>query len=326
MCSKEDVHWLGGGRTHNRLNTAMKPQHYQRFAQLCEGILQEATTLSTILPGNPAANKLIANLHRGRQLAHDQQYQPTDNISWSAINDTSRGAWVIIQFASGVGAIKALNNKNGYEAVAVPSESLEVAAAEFTKGGDVINFFKQQGLGKIQQLFVGRDTGSRAAKDERRMKNKLSQEKAATMDSDRLLMKFQPLWVKAITAAMADIKGMAVTMIQNDAIRKAEAKLNRLSDLQRILDAIESGEMAGALASGGRNTRSEYLKKLVNNSIILTAAHYYPEETGDITRNYGGLGTSRYGGSSQVLKDIAAGDQKKLSAVLAFFKRQLISG
>lgn len=305
----------------------MKSQHYQRFAQLCEGIVQEATTLSTILPNNPAANKLIANLHRGRQLAHDQQYQPTDNISWSAINDTSRGAWVIIQFASGVGAIKAFDKKNGYEAVAVPSESLEVAADEFTKGGDVINFFKQQGLGKIQQLFVGRDTGARAAKDERRMKNKLSQEKAATTDSDRLLMKFRPLWVKAITAAMADIKGMAVTMIQNDAIRKAEAKLNRLSELQSILDAIESGEMAGALGGArSRNNTSEHLKKLINNSIILTAAHYYPEETGDITRNYGWLASSKSDGKSQVLKDIAAGDQKKLSAVLAFFKRQLISG
>ena len=308
----------------------MKSQHYQRFAQLCEGILQEATTLSTILPNNPAANKLIANLHRGRQLPHDQQYQPTDNISWSAINDTSWGAWVIIQFANGVGAIKALTNKNGYEAVAVPSESLEVAAAEFTKGGDVINFFKQHGLGKIQQLFVGADTGSRADKAERRLRNKLSREKATTTDSDRLLMKFRPLWVKAITAAMADIKGMAVTMIQNDAIRKAETKLNRLSELQSILDAIESGEMADGNDSASsryhRNTKLEYLKKLVNNSIILTAAHYYPEETGDVTRSYGGLGTSRYGGNSQVLKDIAAGDQKKLSAVLAFFKRQLISG
>lgn len=305
----------------------MKSQHYQRFSQLCEGILQEATTLSTILPNNPAANKLIANLHRGRELPHDQQYQPTDTISWSAINDTRRGAWVIIQFASGVGAIRAFANKNGYEAVAVPSESLEVAADEFTKGGDVINFFKQQGLGKIQQLFVGQDTGARAEKAGKRMSQKRSQEKATTTDSDRLVMKFRPLWVKAITAAMADVKGMAVTMIQNDAIHKAETKLNRLSELQSILDAIESGEMAVELIGGrARNTKSEYLKKLVNNSIILTAAHYYPEETGDITRNYGGLGTSRYGGSSQVLRDIAAGDQKKLSAVLAFFKRQLISG
>ena len=309
----------------------MKSQHYQRFAQLCEGIVREATTLSTILPGNPAANKLIANLHRSRQLPHDQQYRPTDNISWSAINDTSQGAWVIIQFASGVGAIKAQTNKNGYEAVAVPSESLEVAAAEFTKGGDVINFFKQQGLGKIQQLFVGQDTGARAGKEEKRLRHKISQEKAATTDPDRLLMKFRPLWAKAIAAAMADVKGMAVTMIQNDAIRKAETKLNRLSELQSILDAIESGEMVDVndSASGRyyRNTKPQYLKNLVNNSIILTAAHYYPEETGDITRlGLGGLASSKSDGKSQVLKDIAAGDQKKLSAVLAFFKRQLISG
>lgn len=304
----------------------MKLQTLKLFAQLCESIVQEATTLSTILPGEPAANKLISTLHRRFQLPHDQQYQPTDNISWSAINDTSKGAWVIIKFANGVGAIKALAQKNGYQVVGVPEKSLEFTNDEFTKGGDAINFFKELGLGKIQQLFVGTDTGAQAYKVSRRASTRSELEKIKTTDVGSLTMKFKPLWAKAITAAMADIKGMTVTMIQNDALRKAQNKIERLGELQNILDAIESGDMTTNQDRYSRNTKMEYLKKLVANSVILTAAHYYPEETGEVTRSYGGYSGSLYGGNRRVLADIADGDQKKLGTVLAFFKRQLISG
>lgn len=300
----------------------MKPQTYKIFAQLCESIVQEATTLSSILPGDPAANKLISTLHRRFQLPHDQQYQPTDNISWSAINDTSRGAWVIIKFANGVGAIKALAEKSGYEVVGVTKDSLEVTNDKFTKGGDAINFFKELGLGKIQQLFVGKDTGERERKGELRARGQADLNKLKTTDVNSLTMRLKPLWVRAINAAMADIRGMAVTMIQNNALGKARNKIEKLSDLQSILDAIESGE----IDNPGRNNKINYLKKLVNNSVVLTAAHYYPEETGEINRSYGGISGSLFGGDRKVLADIAAGDQKKLGTVLAFFKRQLISG
>lgn len=304
----------------------MKPQTYKLFAQLCESVLQEATTLSTILPGEPAANKLITTLHRRFQLPHDQEYQPTDNISWSAINDTSKGAWVIIKFANGIGAIKALASKNGYQVVGVPNESLEFTNDEFTKGGDAINFFKELGLGKIQQLFVGTDTGEQARKVTKRATTRSQMEKLKTTDVGTLTMKFKPLWAKAINAAMADIKGMAVTMIQNDALRKAQAKIEKLGELQSILDAIESGELDTRQDIYTSKNKIEYLKKLVANSVILTAAHFYPEETGEVTRSYGGYSGSRYDGNRKVLADIAAGDQKKLGTVLAFFKRQLISG
>lgn len=304
----------------------MKANTYKQFSNLCESIINEVSTLKTIMGSDPAANKLISTLHRRFQLPHNQQYQPTDNISWSAINDTSKGAWVIIKFANGVGAIKALASKNGYEVVGVPEESLEASNDEFTKGGDAINFFKQLGLGKVQQLFVGTDTGERASKEDQRRRLRHSLEKATTVDTERILMKFKPLWARAITAAIADIKGMAITMIQNDALRKATNKLERINELQSVLDAMEMGEMGANQDRYTRNTKMDWLKKQVGNSIVLTAAHYYPEETGEITRSYSGYASSLYSGNRQVLADIAAGDQKKLSTVLAFFKRQLISG
>lgn len=303
----------------------MKLETYKLFAQLCESIVQEATTLTNIIGGDPAANKLISALHRGEELPHDQQYAPKDNISWSDINDTSSGAWVIIKFASGVGAIKAAPRKNGYIVVAVPSESLEVSKDEFTKGGDALNFFKQAGLGRVQQLYVGIDKGQLASKQSKRSAYQKSKDSMKHADVSTITAKFKPLWTKAVQAAIADVKGMAVTMIQNDAVNKARVKIDKIGELQSILDAIESGEMEqGSGYRGG--SKLEYIKKMVNNAVLLTAAHFYPEETGELSRSYGGLSGQKYQGPRMIYDDLAKGDQKKLGMVLGFFKRQLISG
>lgn len=301
-------------------------QNYQKFAQLCESILQEVSTASTILPGSAAANVLIKTLHSKYSLPHDQQYQQTDNISWSTINDTRAGAWVIVKFANGVGAIQAIKSKQGYVAVAVPNEGLEVSVDQFSKGGDVMNFFKKLGLGKIQQLYVGRDTGELSAKQDKRRLLGLQKERFGMASVDTLLKRFRPLWLRAVEAAQADVKGMAVTMVQNNSYRKANEKLLRLSELQEIADAIESGEIDQEPRRYTNNAHKESLKKYVSSAIYLAASHFYPEETGNITRNYGGLTVENYQGSLQLLKDIGNGDQKKLATVLGFFKRLLISG
>jgi hypothetical protein len=61
----------------------------------------------------------------------------------------------------------------------------------------------------------------------------------------------------------------------------------------------------------------------------MAASNHYPEQTGNIERSR--WGSSGYSaqfseGPAQLLKDISAGDQKKLGTVLGFFKRTLISG
>jgi hypothetical protein len=61
----------------------------------------------------------------------------------------------------------------------------------------------------------------------------------------------------------------------------------------------------------------------------MAASHHYPEQTGAISRSgYGGgaYNAERSEGGSQLMKDIAGGDQKKLGTVLTFFKRSLITG
>jgi hypothetical protein len=60
----------------------------------------------------------------------------------------------------------------------------------------------------------------------------------------------------------------------------------------------------------------------------MAASHHYPEQTGAISRSgyRDGYNAQRSEGGSQLMKDIAGGDQKKLGTVLTFFKRSLISG
>ena len=58
----------------------------------------------------------------------------------------------------------------------------------------------------------------------------------------------------------------------------------------------------------------------------MAASHYYPDQTGEISRAYNGYTVDNRKGTTLILADISNGDQKKLGTVLAFFKRNLISG
>ena len=132
------------------------------------------------------------------------------------------------------------------------------------------------------------------------------------------MAKFKPLWVRAITASIADIKGHVANMVKNDAFEKAKKKLIHIENLQQGLERLEAGD----------TDTPGFLNSAINSAVLMTASHYYPETTGNIERSrYGGGMSAQFNeGPAQLLKDIAAGDQKKLGTVLAFFKRSLISG
>ena len=110
-------------------------------------------------------------------------------------------------------------------------------------------------------------------------------------------------------------------MIKNDAFAKAKRKLDHIERLQNGLEELESG-------NPNTDTPS-FITNAINSAILMAASHYYPETTGTISRSRwgsGDLSAQFHEGPAQLLKDIAAGDQKKLGTVLSFFKRSLISG
>lgn len=291
----------------------MTSNNYQLFALLCES-LTEASSSMNLIKGMAGGSAVIQKLHKDMGLSHNQEYQAIDKISWSELKDTYKGKWVILRGTTGVGAIKSISG--GYRAVA--SNGGEVQTFSNDRGGNILDFLKGI-IGKTTQMFTGSDAGSVKDLQKKRYDQNKGSTNATSVTQDTLLKKFKPLWLKSIRAAQADVKGMVANMIKNDAFEKAKVKLNLLAKLDDAADMLETGST---------DTPSS-LNSAISSAVTLAAGHYYPEETGQITRGrYGdsGLSAERQQGVRQLLQDIANGDQKKLGTVLGFFKRTLITG
>jgi hypothetical protein len=295
----------------------MKIENYRLFAQLCEGLITEVSSSLAIVQQNPGGDAVIKQLHTKSGLGHDQTYSFVPKISWSDLKDSYKGAWVIIIGSTGTGAIKATGGTTGsYEALA--SNGGEVTTATDSRGGNILDFLKSN-IGTLKQYYVGKNT-SKVADVKRTRAGQQANVGGKAVTQETLVKKFKPLWAKAINQAIPDIKGMAITMIKNDAFEKAEKKLALARSLESAAYSIEAGE----------DDIPNIIKSAVGAAITMSASHYYPDKTGEITRSsrYGGGGATpaNYEGTTQLLADITAGDTQKLGTILAFFKRNLISG
>jgi len=289
----------------------MRPESYQLFSQLLESFIDEASTSLNLIGSNPGGQEVVKKLHKDMSLAHDLGYRPVEKISWSDLKDSYKGAWVIIVGAKGTGAIKATSGN--YQAVA--STGGEVQEKSDGRGGNILDFLKDN-IGKLQKFYVAKNTDYVQTQQRKRRDNQKGTD-GHTVTKETLIKKFRPLWTRAITAAIADVKGHVANMIKNDAFEKAKKKLNQVEALQRGLEALENGS----------DETPEFIDQSVNSAVLMAASHYYPEQTGAIVRGYSrGYSSEQHEGPQQILKDIAAGDQKKLGTVLGFFKRNLISG
>lgn len=291
----------------------MRIETCQLFAQLLEGHINEVSTAMTLIANNPGGKEVVQKLHKDMQLAHNLGYSQIAKIAWSDLKGSYRGAWVIIQGTKGTGAIKATSNGT-YEAVA--STGGETRSIKDGRGGNIIDFLKGE-IGKLQKFYVASNTTAVRDKQSKRADAKKGTD--TTVTKDTLIKKFKPLWVRAITAAIADIKGHVANQIKNDAFDKAKRKLEHISRLQNGLESLESAT----------SDTPDFISSAVNSAVLMTASHYYPETTGNITRGRWGSGNleAQFSeGPQQLLKDISSGDTKKLGTVLSFFKRSLITG
>jgi hypothetical protein len=291
----------------------MNSQTLKLFAQFCESYLPEASSSMAVIQQHKGGAEVIKKLHKDQKLGHDITYQPVAKISWSELKDSYRGAWVIIQGDKGTGAIKASGGNTG-DYFAVASSGGETRSMNDGRGGNVLDFLKGE-IGGLRKFYVGKNTTAVVDKQKKRAADQISADK--TINQDILVKKFKPLWVKAITAAIADIKGHVSNQIKNDAFEKAKRKLDQIEQLQSGLEAIEAGN----------SEIPQFIGTAVNTAILMAASHHYPEQTGNISRSYSrNYSSENSEGPAQLLKDIAEGDTAKLGTILSFFKRSLISG
>ena len=289
----------------------MNIETHKLFAQMCESFLPEVSTSMAMIQNKPGGDEIVKNLHTQKGLAHDQSYKSVDKISWSELKDSYRGSWVIIHGQTGTGAIQAQGGS--YHAIA--SKGGEIKEFRSDRGGNVIDFLKGE-IGKLTKFFVGKNTSDVQDKQKKRADAKVGAGPQET-NKEALVKKFRPLWIRATNSAIADIKGHIANQIKNDAFGKAKKKLAHVESLMTAVEELESGS---------QDTPS-FINGSVQIAILMAASHYYPEQTGEIRKDYGSTYTSTLPeGPRQLLTDISNGDTKKLGTILAFFKRALISG
>lgn len=296
----------------------MQIEKMKLFAQLLEAYLPEDSSAMGTMSSVPGGREVVQHLHKNMRLAHDQQYKEEPKISWSDLKNNRYGAWVLIKGDKGAGAIR--SDPNGeYKSVAFDPATGEVESFISGSGGANINFLKSK-IGQLRRFYIG--TATKDLKDKKQKRRELASEPGPDqIDVDKLINKFRPIWLTAMKTAEADIRGMIVNMIKNSAYDKAKRKMDQAGRLLEAIERLESGTLSDSDVPA-------FIKLSVNLAVLMTAAHYYPDETGQIQKT--GYGTyyapSRAEGQYRVLKDISQGDGKKLSTVLAFFKRSLVSG
>ena len=295
----------------------MRPEAYQLFAQLCEGFVTEASTAIATFRSQPGGQAVARALHKELSLPHDLEYKQITKISWSELKDASAGSWVLLVGDNGSGAIR--YNNGSYRALASTGNEPKMFTND--RGGNILDFLKQN-IGQLRKFYVSFPSNEyqKGFNLKTREREKLRRDANAgpmAVSQEDIVKKFKPLWNRALVAAIADIKGMVANMIKNDSFEKAQKKLSRLTEMNKAMDDIEAGNL---------DTAPELVANAVSLAISMAASHYYPDKTGDISRSYRGYSVANREGTRQLLSDISNGDQAKLGAVLAFFKRNLISG
>ena len=260
----------------------------------------------------PTEVALAQYMHKNMKLPHNGVEYTHGKFDVSSIKGnrwSSRGVsnnWLIYIGEKGSACVTHDASNGSYNVVTAstdPEEPVSIHKGRFTTITDFNRFIKQY-IGKINTYLKG--TGPEVEKKVTPVDN--------SNFTDVVLKKFKPVLAKSIEKAVADIRGMVINQIKNDAFESAERKIKKLTLLINVLEDIQG--------------HTEFLSNTVRNSVLLTASYYYPDLTGNIT-------TSSYGrdvryssennkGPLKVMDDILKGDTQKLMHTLSMFRRQLV--
>jgi hypothetical protein len=284
----------------------MKLESCKVFAQLLEELVYEDSTAIGTLGNHPGGKELAQYLHTNDKLSHNTSYRSIPRISWTDLKNSD--SWVLIKGDNGSGSVK-IDNR-GYTAVI--SKNGEISSKNSSRGDEIKSFLKGN-LGKLRQYYLGQDFGEvRTKKSDRSRANPSS--KNTIGSASQLSNKFQPLFIKATTQAIADSKGHLSIMIKNDAFDKASAKLSKIKYLQNILIELQNGEYT--------RSHGDPIARSISYSIAMAAAHYYPDISDEVYARANAQIESE--GYFKILSDISQGDMKKLGTLLVFFKQGLL--
>ena len=298
--------------------------NYKYFSQLCESIVTEASTTMAQFTG-PGAQEILKQIHSTEALGHDVTPEPVARPKWTDLKDRP-GAWLLIAGNKGFGAVRYIGSDT-YRGRASRSGSYQIFTSNgrpdpdegnmiystFADNVTDANSMLKGIIGDVRKFYFVDSEYSKQLKTNRATEKPDTSNLATTT---KLATRFKPLFRKILVASKADINGVIANMAKNDAHHKVESKIERVKLIDQAIQSLDSGQM------------SDLLIGAVNNSLVLTARYYYPDQTGNVSTGYryrdSNLMAEKNEGVTRVLADIANGDRGKLSAVLAYLKRSLV--
>ncbi|MGA1049652.1 MAG: hypothetical protein ACO3UU_16735, partial [Minisyncoccia bacterium] len=182
-------------------------------------------------------------------------------------------------------------------------------------------------IGNISDIYMGVQATELTAGA---IKNRRADDRATSMslsysspeqwskDFFRIVNKFSTLWEKIAQKALSEIKSQIITAIKNDRTTNMRGYTERYERLVKIYDSLKNSKF-----DYKKNSETNIMvTNAVKRGLAMTAAYFYPEETGKIDDN--GYPENNKG-IYKVLKDFDAGDIKKLSTLIYFVKDAFIT-
>lgn len=294
--------------------------NYKYFSQLCESIVSEASTTMAQFTG-PGAQEILKQLHSKEALGHDVEIDTVARPKWTDLKDKP-GTWLLIAGNKGFGAVKFV--QSGYRKSSGQYEIFASNGKPDPQEGNMVystteynvanaNSFLKNIIGDARKFYTVDSEYSSQLRTSRASEKPDTSNFATTT---KLTQRFKPIFRKILVASRADINGVIANMAKNDAHHKVENKIERVKLIDQAIQSLDNGQM------------SDLLIGAVNNSLVLTARYYYPDQTGNVSTGYryrdSNLMAEKNDGVTRVLADISNGDREKLSAVLAYLKRSLV--
>lgn len=313
-----------------------KKGHYL-FAVLCENIINEVSTTIDAIKKIPGGVQLGQYLHTNLDIPHDANFQPTTDISLGRSGNYGGGRWYIIAGERGAAGMEYSNSDRAYRII-LPRPADMPIGYTFTgswgkdKGNDqFIDVTTTSGngakalikkiIGKTIEIYEQPKVTDVSLKRQQRISSRYISAPDVISYANAelfLLKKFKPTFLRTLKQAEAEYKGMLNIMLKNASYSKMQDKIGFLRLLDKNIEKLEIGTLSD-------QELLEMFGKPIKQALMLAAQHYYPEETGGVERQWGTYRLTQDLGLQKLIDDIKAGDTKKLSGVLTYFKNSVLA-
>jgi hypothetical protein len=312
-------------------NDPVRAMFHKAMGHILGEMLEEDSTIGDTVRSSPYSDVLVRAVHEKLKIAHDQKWKKTDKVSWKDVKASSPN-FVILAGSRGTAAVRWNGGNSMWYVITANGEgthpytnsSINAVMVEIKEDiGMITGSYEAVGEG-TRSYYRAASDNAKGSVDAKREKRKVSRtinkagmlDPAAGMEQNlgAIQKKLRPLYTRYIEQAMADVKGVIGMQLKADAHDRASQKIQILKNLKAMLVHIEDNP----------NSIPDDVAKKLKPALYMTAAYFYPEETGDIRKSYGSISSENSAGPRQVVKDIANGDGKKLAAMMNFFKQSLL--